>query len=95
MQKTAKKVHGKPLRPYENPVKPESLPIRSLSAKQEDDNKVKVIYKVIVKTGNLYSCGTDAEVSELVPMACLISGKVIVKFSWKRYQDSSVVELGL
>ena len=65
-QKSEKKVKGKTLRQYDNPVKPDTLPSCPFSAStpgsQDRLTQDKAIYKVVVKTGNQHNCGTDAEV---------------------------------
>lgn len=70
LQRSEKKVKGQPLKQYNNPIKPDTLPSRPFSAStpQSHDNhpQGKAIYKVLVKTGNQHNCGTDAEVGPLL-----------------------------
>ncbi|KAF6021928.1 hypothetical protein EB796_019775 [Bugula neritina] len=65
--KSEKKVKGQPLRPYDNPIKPESLYCRPFNAQAADKKALsredQAIYKVTVVTGCQMNGGTDATVT--------------------------------
>ena len=64
-QKSKKKVRGVAPKKYNNPVKPQDLPRKPfIPSTAEEGLKPgdKARYQVVVKTGSLHNCGTDAEV---------------------------------